>query len=93
MPASPAPRESTINLRSSANDKALIDRAAGVLGVSRSQFILDASRQRAESVLIDRTRFELAPEAFAAFHAALDAPLPDPAALRKLLSRKPAWER
>jgi uncharacterized protein (DUF1778 family) len=48
-----APRETTVNLRAPAAQKALIDRAAEVLGQTRSSFMLEASVQRAESVLAD----------------------------------------
>jgi uncharacterized protein (DUF1778 family) len=55
--------------------------------------VLDASLQRAEAVLADRTRFELPAAQMDRFLKSLDAPLPDKAALRKLLSRRPRWER
>ena len=86
-------REKTINLRATPAQKALIERAAESAGVTRTAFVLDASLQRAESVLADRTRFELPAAQMECFLKALDAPLPDPAALMKLLSRKPRWER
>lgn len=84
-------RESTINLRAPAATKAVIDRAAEALGVSRSGFMLEASMQRAESVLADRTRFVLNAEQMKQFHKALDAALPNPEGLRRLLSRRAPW--
>jgi len=42
-PREAAGRGETINLRASHNQKALIDRAAEVLGRSRSDFMLDAT--------------------------------------------------
>jgi uncharacterized protein (DUF1778 family) len=91
----PALRETNINLRTSAADKALIDQAAEVLGQSRSGFMLSASVQRARETLADRTRFVLDPEQFREFLAVLDAPLPEAniKALRALMSRKPIWEK
>jgi len=44
---------------------------------------------RAASVLADRVTLELSPEQMSCFLAALEAPLPEPAALRKLLARTP----
>ena len=92
MPAQ-AIREKTINLRATPAQKALIERAAESSGVTRTAFVLDASLQRAEAVLADRTRFELPTAQMDRFLKSLDAPLPAPAALKKLLSRKPRWER
>jgi uncharacterized protein (DUF1778 family) len=88
-----SPRETTINLRAPADQKTLIDRAAEVLRQTRSSFMLEASVQRAETVLADRTRFALSEEQMARFHEALDMPLPDPEALRRLLTRPPPWAR
>lgn len=89
----PALRETHINLRTSAADKALIDRAAEAMGQNRSEFMLGASLQRARETLADQTRFVLDAPQWEAFHAALDAPLAAEAqaALQRLLRRKPPW--
>ena len=92
MPAT-AIREKTINLRATPAQKALIERAAEAAGETRTAFVLDASLQRAEAILADRTRFELPAAQMDRFLKSLEAPLPDKAALKKLLSRKPRWER
>lgn len=89
----PAIREKTINLRTTSAQKAVIERAAESSGKTRTAFILDATLQRAESVLADRTRFVLSDAQMKRFVTALDAPLPDPDALRALLSRTPHWAR
>ena len=47
-------RKSLVNLRISARDRDLIDRAAAALGKNRSEFMLDATRQAAEDTLLDR---------------------------------------
>ncbi len=93
MPAPAATREKTINLRATPAQKALIERAAESTGKTRTAFVLDASLQRAQAVLADRTHFELSAAQMDRFMKALDAPSPHPAALRKLLSRKPRWTR
>jgi uncharacterized protein (DUF1778 family) len=80
-------------LRATPAQKALIERAAQSTGVTRTAFVLEASLQRAGDVLADRTRFELPAAQMNRFLKSLDAPLPDPAALKKLLSRKSRWER
>lgn len=43
-----------IHLRARAQDRALIDRAAELTGLNRSQFMLDASLRDAKSVLADQ---------------------------------------
>lgn len=92
MPATTI-REKTINLRTTPAQKALIERAAVATGATRTAFMLDASLERAEAVLADRVHFELPAAQMTRFLAALEAPAPDPAALRKLLARTPRWAR
>lgn len=92
MPAT-AIREKTINLRATPAQKALIERAAEATGETRTAFVLDASLQRAEAVLADRVHFELSAAQMERFIKALDAPVSDSAAMRKLLARKPRWAR
>jgi uncharacterized protein (DUF1778 family) len=46
-------RVAVINLRASPEQRDLIDRAASLLGDSRSDFILEAACERAQSVLLD----------------------------------------
>jgi uncharacterized protein (DUF1778 family) len=43
--------------------------------------------------LADRVHFELSPAQMERFTRALDAPVSDRVALRKLLARKPRWAR
>ena len=64
----------TINLRASAEQKALIDRAARCLCKSRTEFVLDTMREAAENVLLDQRLFSLDEATFSAFEAMLDAP-------------------
>lgn len=81
----------TINLRARPEQKTLIERAADAIGVNRTQFMLEASVQRAESVLADRSRFVLSDEKFTEFVQALEAPLAKPEAVRRLLARRTRW--
>ena len=83
----------TINLRVSSATKRLIDRAADELHESRSSFMLEASLARAQDVLSDRTRFSLSEQQMRRFEAALEAPLPNPEALSKLLKRRAPWSK
>lgn len=87
----PATARETINLRATAEQKALIDRAAQRLGKSRTEFMLDSAREAAENVLLDQRLF-LADEAqYAAFLALLDAPT-NVATVKKLLSSSAPWQ-
>lgn len=88
-----AGRGETINLRASRRQKALIDRAAEVLGRSRSEFMLDSACREAESVLLDRRYFELSGEAFAKFASMLDNPPDENPRLRRLLQTQAPWDR
>ncbi len=88
-----AARDVSINLRASSQQRSLIDRAAEAVGKSRSDFMLEAARREAESVLLDRRYFALDAEAFNAFMAKLDAPPQADARLRRLLREKAPWDR
>ncbi len=85
-------REVPINLRALPTQRQLIDRACEVSGKKITSFMLDAACKEAENVLLDQRLFALDDEAFAAFEAALDAPVKDNPALRSLLATKAPWE-
>jgi len=93
MAATATPERISINLRTDARSRDLIDRAAEALGKNRSEFMLEAARREATAVLLDRRLFLLDDPAFRRFTAALDAaPAENPRLRRLLLSRAP-WER
>ncbi|HEY7031552.1 MAG TPA: DUF1778 domain-containing protein [Thermomicrobiales bacterium] len=87
-----ATRDQAINIRVSRRQRDLIDRAAQVLGKSRSDFMIEIACREAEDVLLDRTFFRLDGEAFARFTALLDNPPPPSDELRTLLLSKAPWE-
>lgn len=81
-----------LNLRWLPEDRALIDRAAKARGLTRTDFVLGASRDRAMDVLLDQVFIELDPDAFDAFAEQLDAN-PNPSAeLRKTMSASRPWD-
>ncbi len=86
-------RGQNINLRVSRSQKALIDRAAGALGRSRSDFMLEAACRAAESTLLDQRYFHLDDAEFHRFTALLDRPPADNPRLRRLLHTKAPWEK
>jgi uncharacterized protein (DUF1778 family) len=87
------PKRLTLNLRTDATSRDLIDRAAEALGKNRSEFMLEAARREATAVLLDRRLFLVDDRAFRRFTAALDAPPAENPRLRRLLRTPAPWER
>ncbi|MCB1622931.1 MAG: DUF1778 domain-containing protein [Thiothrix sp.] len=88
-------RNSPINLRALPSQRALIDRAAMLLGKSRSDFMLEAACREATDVLLDQRLFLLDEDQFQAFDKALSQPLDVGSQQRigKLLQSVSPWER
>lgn len=82
----------TINLRASAPLRDLIDRAAAVLGKTRSEFMLESARRTAEDVLLDQTVFRLDAKKFETFMAILEQPPKPSDKLKELLRTKAPWQ-
>ncbi|MBU2804438.1 DUF1778 domain-containing protein [Acidithiobacillus ferridurans] len=70
----------------------LIDHAAHLLGKNRSDFMLEAACERAQSVLLDQVFFGLDAEKFRQFTAMLDAPPRANEGLERLMAVKAPWE-
>lgn len=81
-----------INMRVEPSQQALLTKAAAVLHMDRSAFILDVACREAQNVLLDQRLFYLNEADFDAFEAALTAPLPDNDKLAQLLSEPSPWE-
>ncbi len=82
-----------VNLRTSSERLAVIDRAAAIRGVSRTEFVLRSSEAAAIEILNERPVIALDDEAWDDFVAALDAPVkPDPA-VKARYARTPQWNR
>ena len=73
-------------------DIAVIDRAAGLRGRSRTAFVREAAVRAAEEVILETTLIRMSPRAFQEFLTALDAPAKPVPALVELFKRKPPWE-
>ncbi len=85
-------RDAVINLRVLSQQRDLIDQAAQLVGKNRSDFILEAACDKAQSVLLDQIFFSLDDTKFRQFAAMLDAPaLPNPG-LERLLAVKAPWK-
>jgi uncharacterized protein (DUF1778 family) len=85
-------RGAAVNLRLNASARNLIDCAAAAAGKSRTEFIVEAARREAESVLLDRCFFGLATKQFTLFVAALDQQPADNPRLRRLLCTSAPWD-
>ena len=83
--------DAAINLRALAEQRNLIDYAAQLLGKIRSDFMLEAACDKAQSVVLDQVFFGLDENKFKQFTAILDAPpAPDPG-LERLMAVKAPW--
>lgn len=82
-----------MSLRMDVETRALIDRAASVLGQNRTDFMLTSLRERATEVLLNQRLFTLNDANWAAFVDRLDNPPPPNAKLKALLARVPIWDR
>jgi len=89
----PRARGVTINLRADAATRNVIDRAAAQLGKNRSEFMLEAARREAMTVLLDQRLFLLDDKVYAQFTAALDQPPTENRRLRRLLTTTAVWDR
>lgn len=85
-------RDATVNLRLQASARDLIDQAAAAIGKSRTEFMVEAARREAESVLLDRCFFALSEKSFADFARQLDKPPAKNPRLRRLMRTAAPWE-
>jgi uncharacterized protein (DUF1778 family) len=87
------PAAITINVRVPVELRDLIDRVASARGKTRTDFILEASAQAAQRVLLDQVFFQVGDEQMQAFHAVMEQTLHNDEAVRRLMARKSPWER
>ena len=85
-------RRETLNIRIQPELRGLIDRAAGLMGKNRTDFVLDAARHAAEDALMDRAMIAVGPKAYAEFLARLDAPPQPNERLRRTMKTRAPWE-
>jgi|tagenome__1003787_1003787.scaffolds.fasta_scaffold17682374_1 uncharacterized protein (DUF1778 family) len=81
-----------INIRASAEQRELIDRAAELLGRNRTDFMLESVLREAEHVLLEQRLFRLDASAFDSIADLLDNPPVPNAELRTLLNTPAPWE-
>lgn len=85
-------RDTPINLRAHAEQRELIDRAALVLGKNRSDFMLEAACDKAQSVLLDQVYFRLNDASWPQFNRWLDASPERNTGLEQLMAVQAPWD-
>ncbi len=93
MKATNQARSERVDLRMTPAAKRTLQRAATVANKTLTEFLLDTGLNAAADTLADRRVFQLDKKQWDAFMAALAAPPRDNPRLRKLLARKPAWQK
>lgn len=78
-------RTEKLDLRLTPHDKHALQAAAGAVGRSVSEFVLESALARADEALADRRKFVLNAAQWKVFMAALDAPPHPLPRLRRLL--------
>lgn len=81
-----------LNMRILPETRALIGRAAELSGKNLTDFVLDAARQAAQNILLDRSIIPVDARAYSAFVTLLDAPPRPNERLRKSLQTPAPWE-
>ena len=84
-------KDEVIQVRASAELKALLNRAAELRGQKLSEFVLESSRRSAEDALLDQRAFFLSPKDYDKFLALLDAPPKVTKEMRARFDKKRIW--
>ena len=92
MPAPTRPKHAAIQIRATAEQKAILDRAAALRGQKLSEFMLESARRQAEETILDQRVFFLDDDAHVRLIALLASPPKASAEVRARFNRKPPWE-
>jgi len=85
-------KDDVIQIRASAEAKAILNRAAAIRGQKLSEFMLESARRQAEETIFDQRTFFLDDDAHLRFLALLDSPPKPSAKVRARFKRKPPWQ-
>jgi uncharacterized protein (DUF1778 family) len=85
-------KEHPISMRLPEADIAMIDRAAGLRGRSRTDFVREAAVRAAEVVLMESRLVRMSANGFAEFMAILAAPAVPVSEMVELAKRPAPWE-
>ena len=78
MPAPARRKDDVIQIRASAEAKAILNRAAALRGQKLSEFMLESARRQAEETILDQRTFFLDDKAHKRFLSLLDSPRSPP---------------
>ena len=92
MPRLAARKEYPLSMRLPEADIAIIDRAAGLRGRSRTDFIREAAVRAAEDVLMENTLIRMSSRGFKAFLQAITGPAKPVPEMVELARRVPPWK-
>jgi uncharacterized protein (DUF1778 family) len=92
MPRSAARKDHPLSMRLPEADIAVIDRAAGLRGRSRTDFIREAAVRAAEEAILETTLIRMSPAGFEEFVKALSTPPRKVPQIVELMKRKTPWE-
>ena len=87
-PTTPQTESARINLRTSPQAKALIERAAAIMGSTVSSFMLQNAYEAARRIVADKDTLMLSQEAFEAFVEASEHPAEPTQALIDLMASR-----
>ena len=88
MTTTVANESARINLRTSAEAKAMIERAAALMGTTVSSFMLQNAFEAARRIVSETDTLLLTQRDFEAFAASIENPLKPKAALHNLMARR-----
>lgn len=91
MPVTAERKNHPLSMRLPEADLAIIDRAAGLHGRSRTDFVREAAVRAAEEVLIDQRLVKMSREGFAAFQDVISSEPAIVSEIVELASRTPPW--
>jgi uncharacterized protein (DUF1778 family) len=92
MPRAAFRKDHPISMRLPESDVAIIDRAAGLRGRSRTDFVREAAVRAAEETLMASDPIRMSARGFAEFQRVLSEPAKPIPRLVELLQRPAPWE-
>jgi uncharacterized protein (DUF1778 family) len=93
MPTETSLADINIHLRARAEDKNLIDQAAGLIGANRSQFMISSALKEAKNILLDQSTIHADAKAFNAIMDWMDEKVSAESrkGMKRLLQAKSPW--
>jgi uncharacterized protein (DUF1778 family) len=94
MKPTPATAEVNIRLRARAEDKALIDQAAELVGTDRSQFMLASAIEEANKIILDQSIIYADAKAFQTIMDWMDQPptSSESTRMKRILQANTPWD-